>query len=64
MVEFLCVRRREKRSRPYFYWGIVKVFIGSIQCGGFETFWDRKLSDFFGQHVSKYLKQFSIKDYT
>ena len=29
--------------------GVVKVCVGSIQYEGIETFWDKNLSDFFGQ---------------
>ena len=38
MVETLRVRRWEKRNRFNFYWGVVKVCVGSIQYGGIETF--------------------------
>ena len=36
------------------------------RCGGIETLWNKLcfLSNFFDQNVSKYLKPFSIKNYT
>ena len=66
MVQLWHVRRWVKRNRTDFYWGVVKVCVGSMQDGGIETFWNRKLCVnflvwFFGQNVSKYLNQFSIK---
>ena len=42
MVEFSHVRW-EKRNRTNFSWGVVEVWVSSIQYGGIETFWDRKL---------------------
>ena len=38
MVEILHVRRWEKRNRTNFFWGIVKVFVGSVRHGDIETF--------------------------
>ena len=38
MVEFLCVRRWEKRNKTDFYRGVVKVCVRSIGHGGIETF--------------------------
>ena len=38
MVELLCVRRWEKRNRSNFYWGFVKVCVGSIPYGGIDKF--------------------------
>ena len=51
MEKFLHVRRWEKRNRTNFYWGVVKVFVGSIQYGDIETFLEKNLSDFFGKNV-------------
>ena len=33
MVEFLCVRRWGKGNKTKFYWGVLKVYVGSIQYG-------------------------------
>ena len=33
MVRFLSLRRWDKRNRSNFYWGVVKVCVGSIKCG-------------------------------
>ena len=38
MVEFLRLRRWEKINRSNFYWGVVKVCVGSIQCGVLKHF--------------------------
>ena len=38
MVEFLRVRRWEKRNRTNFYSGVVKVCVGSVQHEGIEAF--------------------------
>ena len=43
MVELLHVGKWEKKDRTEFYWGVVKVCVGSIQYEGTETFRDRKL---------------------
>ena len=65
MVAFLHVKD-EKKKEPIFKDKIVKVSVGRIQYGVTETFWDRKLCmhflvPFFGQNVSKYSDQFSLK---
>ena len=38
MVEFLCVRKLEKRNRSNGYWRIVKVCVGSIRYEGLKHF--------------------------
>ena len=46
MVEFLLVRKWEKRNRTNFYWEVLKILlvrISSIQYGSTGTFWYRKL---------------------
>ena len=68
MVEILCYRRWEKWNRTNFYREVAKICIGSIHYGVLQHFWTSNcawilLSDFFGQNVSKYLKQFRIKNY-
>ena len=39
MKELMLVRRWKKRNTIDFYWGVVKVSVGSIQYGVIETFW-------------------------
>ena len=58
--------KMRKKKEPIFKDKIVKVSVGRIQYGVTETFWDRKLCmhflvPFFGQNVSKYSDQFSLK---
>ena len=38
MVEFLHVRKYEKRNKTKFYWGVVKVCVGGIWHGCIERF--------------------------
>ena len=54
MVKFYISEDEKNKNRTNFYWGVVKVCVGSIQYGGIETFWGRKfcmnlLVWFFGQ---------------
>ena len=70
MLEVLYARRSGKGNGTNFYWEVVKVSVGSIQYGGVLKHFGTEncvwifLSDFFGQNVSKYLNQFSIRNYT
>ena len=59
-------KMRKKKIEPIFKEKIVKVSVGSIQYGVTETFCGRKLCmnflvRFFGQNVSKYSNQFSLR---
>ena len=56
MVEFLHVKRREKRNRTDFYQGIVKVCVGGIQYGATETFCLLKYFNILGSRFAKILK--------
>ena len=56
MVEFLHVKRREKRNRTDFYQGIVKVCVGGIQYGATETFCLLKYFSILGSRFAKILK--------
>ena len=38
MVGLVRVRRWEKNNRSNVYWTFIKVYVGSIQYGGTETF--------------------------
>ena len=53
MVELLCVRRWEKRNRSNFYWGFVKVCVGSIPYGGIDKFC---LRNYWNILSSKFIK--------
>ena len=56
MVEFLHVKRREKRNRTDFYQGIVKVCVAGIQYGATETFCLLKYFNILGSRFAKILK--------
>ena len=43
---FCVPEDEEKRNRTEHYWGVVKVYVSSIQYGGTETFWDKIVYEF------------------